>query len=196
MVKSASIAVCALALLFGSASSASAWGRWGGWGWGGWGYPYHGWGYGYYGGWHYPYYAGYYPYWGGYGGYWGYPYYYSYAPVYSYPAYSYAQSGSYTQSNVSPASYQSTSLYTPQDNSRAYLNVQVPSPDAKVWIEGQEMNQRGTRRVFHSPSLDPGYRYSYSVRAHWRENGEEKNQTKTVRVEPGKTADVSFTSQQ
>jgi uncharacterized protein (TIGR03000 family) len=76
---------------------------------------------------------------------------------------------------------------------RAFLNVRVPSRDAEVWIEGEKTREMGTRREFMSPVLDPEKRYSYEIKARWREDGREVTRTKTVSVRPNAPTLVDFT---
>jgi uncharacterized protein (TIGR03000 family) len=191
-------AFAAVGLLFATARPAQAW--WWGWhhgGWGGgwgWGYPGWGWGYGYggypytgWGYWGYPYYAGYY-----------YPYYYPYSYGYYSPyAYSYAATPTYAYAPAtSPATSTQTQAfyYAPVSNDRALLTVEVPTSSAEVWIEGQRMTQGGTVRAFQSPPLENGPRYHYTIRAKWEANGRTHDQTRTVRIEPGRQTTVDFGS--
>jgi uncharacterized protein (TIGR03000 family) len=181
--------VSGVGLFLASASPAHAWG--GRWGYGYWGGPYYGWtwGYpyaGYYGYGYSPY--SYYPYsWWGYGGS-------PYATLYQ-PSYYYPSLATYAYGPAYPATVQTTSYYPPSapDNS-VYLTVEVPSPAAQVWIEGQQMRQDGTVRTFESPPLEPGYAYTYTLRARWQGNGGTRDQTQTVRVRAGRNAVVRFGS--
>jgi uncharacterized protein (TIGR03000 family) len=172
-------------LLLMTAGPAEAWGRWGG---------YHGyWGYGG------PYYGSYYGWgWGGgpyYGWGWGYPYAYSYYspsyyPSYYYPSSYWSSSPAYGSTYSAPVQ---AAYYSPISNDRADVTVRLPSPDARVWIEGREMSQGGTVRLFESPSLAPGD-YSYTIRARWQQDGRMQDQTQTVRVRPGHGTTVNFGS--
>jgi len=174
---------------------------------------YHG---GYYGGYNRGYYGGLgllgfgssYPYggWGGLYSAYSYPSYryaysspstyssYSY-PSYSYytPSYSYAAQPSTYAYQGTPASYQS--FYPPesaaQDND-VHVRVAVPSPDAEVWFEGVPTQQKGTMREFESPPLTPGQNYTYHVRARWMENGQPRDQTRSIVVQAGQHVNVDF----
>jgi len=186
-------------------------GRGGGWGGGGrgyagWGRGYGGWGRGYYGGgWGYGGlgvlglgYGG----WGGYPGYgyggWGYggsyysPYYttpsYYSTPIYP-DAYAAAPGGTYDSFYPSAATTQQ-----PVDNSRAMVRVRVPG-NAQVLINDTP-TQTGPDRTFVSPPLDPNQSYSYTVTAQWMENGQQRRDSRTVRVVPGQTAEVNFMTAQ
>jgi uncharacterized protein (TIGR03000 family) len=170
----------------------------GNYGYGNWGYGNYGYGYGLgrYG----------YPYYGTTWGYspsvsvWGYnprPYGYfsssSYSPSYSYyPSYStpsYSYSGPTYAYNTPTISSQS--FYPPTTAAPAYVQVRVAA-DAEVWFDGSATQQRGAVRDFVSPALDPSRSYSYQVRARWMENGEARDETRTVSVQGGQTAYVDF----
>lgn len=155
---------------------------WGHNGYGGYGYR-HGFYGGFYGG--FPWYwgwGGYYPYYGG--GY--YPYYdsgyNSYYPDYSDSGYNYAPDYSY-----SAPSYPSTpvgdvntttSPETPPQQPSAIadnavlIGVRVPE-NAEIWIDGAKTAQTGRFREFVTPSLEPGQKFNYDIKARWTENGQE-----------------------
>ncbi len=172
---------------------------------------YHG---GYYGGYHSGYYGhnnwyGHNGYRGGYGYYpgfvygWGgysYPYYSSY---YSYPSYNYYSSdwnnypyyysdGTYTAA-PQMSGYQSfyPSDTTQRNPNMAYIRVRVPA-DAEVFFDGQRVQQSGTDRLFVSPQLERGYKYTYEVKARWTQNGQQVERTRTVSVRPGEETTVDF----
>ena len=50
------------------------------------------------------------------------------------------------------------------------------------------------RSAFTTPPLEPGYSYSYTIRARWTENGRPVQQSRTVPVKAGGTTRVDFTS--
>jgi uncharacterized protein (TIGR03000 family) len=168
---------------------------------------------GYYG------YGGYYsyPYYGGYnsylynGSYNSYPFY-SYSGPYNpysvtedtgYNGSSAEATSSYSSGNASvtpPASsYQSyyppttaTSDTAPvQSDNIARVTVRVPE-DAEIWFEGSKTTSTGAVREYRSPSLTPGNRYTYEVRARWTENGREVTQTQNVAVTAGARVTVNF----
>jgi uncharacterized protein (TIGR03000 family) len=197
-------------LLFPAESQAQRRGGWGG-GWGrgvgvgvgpggvsvGVGNGFYGPGYGYgYGG--YPY---------GYGGYgYGYGYPYSYGFGRSYYGYSSPYYYGSTYDTYTTPSYASApptyapdyqSFYPPQGTAAmagtsAMLLVQVPDPNAQVFLEGQQMNQQGTTRQFSSPPLQANREYTYTVKARWMENGQQREQTQEVDVRAGQQATVRF----
>jgi len=206
----AAAAAGTLAVLLVSADSASAqrFGRWGG-GWGGWG---NGVGNGYYGGygtglgnWGYNGYG-----WGGAGfypntnyGYGLYPGNYSggFVPSYgygrSYLAPGYVSSGTMLPGNTTSMYYQPGAQFgaAATDPNAATIDVRVPA-DAQVWFDGDPTNQRGSDRVFTSPSLNPGKAYHYEVKARWTENGRPVERTKRVEVRAGQRTTVDFNQDQ
>jgi uncharacterized protein (TIGR03000 family) len=69
--------------------------------------------------------------------------------------------------------------------------VRVPNPDAQIWFDDHRTQQGGTQRTFESPPLQPGT-YTYQVRAKWRQDGKDMNQTRTVTVRPGQEVRIDF----
>jgi uncharacterized protein (TIGR03000 family) len=134
------------------------------------GTPFGWYGYGGYGAWpHYGY--GNYGYGYGYGGY-GYPRYYDRG--YYYEPY-YSESAPEVTDDV------------------VTIDVFVPDPNARVWVQGRETSAQGTERQYVSPPLERGYNYTYTVRARWREDGETREAERLVPVRPGRSATVDFT---
>jgi uncharacterized protein (TIGR03000 family) len=70
------------------------------------------------------------------------------------------------------------------DSHRALIELRVPR-SAELWFQGQEFPGTGSVRMFVSPVLEPGEKYSYSVRARWSENGKTKEETRKVPVHAG-----------
>ncbi len=188
-------------------------GHWGGGGWGGsswdgghwdggrnsfyfnYGYPYglsFGYGRGYY-----PYYGyyGYSPWWGN--SWWGNSDYYSY-PSYGYdygyqyaPSYDMYQSPGYSYESAYPPDYSSGMMSDMA--TRVAATIRLPSPNATLWIEGQQMSSQGQTRRFVSPALDPNERYTYTFRAEWTDpNGKKVDQTRSLKVYPGDRITVDF----
>jgi uncharacterized protein (TIGR03000 family) len=58
---------------------------------------------------------------------------------------------------------------------------------APLWLQGEPTKQRGAERTFESPTLLRGFRYSYSARVEWFEDGKWVSQTVEVPVWAGKT---------
>ena len=125
-----------------------------------------------------------------------------------YPGYGYSDSypgsyGTYPDVGSSPASdsgyYGSYGDLTPSypdsdpsepDNS-ASVTVNVPA-GARVWFDDKVTTSTGPVRQFDSPPLQPGSRYSYDIRARWRENGHDVIQTQRVKVTAGAHVSVRF----
>jgi len=114
---------------------------------------------------------------------WGYSPSYSYYPSYSTPTYDYTYNP--------PISSQS--FYPPTAPQMAPATVQVRvAPNAEIWFDGSATQQRGPVRDFVTPPLDPSRSFSYQVRARWTENGQPRDETRTVSVQAGQTAVVDF----
>jgi uncharacterized protein (TIGR03000 family) len=165
-------------------------------------------GWGHYGGWYgRGYYGGFYPGWYGLG---DYPYYgygygdYGYYPygVSTYP--SYGPTDSYYDVDASPVpptpgtapqygSYAPPAVdnAAPTVGNAAHVTVRVPA-DAQLWFQNTLTRQQGTVREFQSPQLAPGKDYVYDVRARWRENGRDIDQTRHVEVHAGSQLTVDF----
>jgi uncharacterized protein (TIGR03000 family) len=128
---------------------------------------------------------------GGFGGYGAFgfysPYFYGAYPGYynNYSYSAYPPSYDYVTPLVPPAP-----RVQPIDPTVAQIDVVLPRPDAKVWVDG---NLSGAFRSFASPSLEPGYSYSYRVTASWTDNGREVRVERSVPVSPGRLATVDFT---
>lgn len=75
---------------------------------------------------------------------------------------------------------------TPAVSSASALLIARLPENALLWVEGRLTRLRGPVRYFQSPSLVPGERYSYQVRAVWVENGRWVSQTLKVPVQAGK----------
>ena len=71
------------------------------------------------------------------------------------------------------------------------VTVNVPA-GTQLWFDGKATTTTGSVRLFDSPPLTPGSRYSYEVRARWSENGHEVTQTQQVVVSAGAHVDVKF----
>jgi len=166
----------------------------GGYGYGGYGHGgyYHGgYGHGYYGHYGYGYYPGIYGYgWGG--GYYPYsysPYYYSapvYTGIYSVPAYTDVDVTPPVVTNnplpeepngIAPTSYTSANA--------ALVEIRVPA-NADVWFEGDKTQQKGVDRLFTSPPLESGRKYTYDVKARWMDHGKPVEVQRHISVQAGR----------
>ncbi len=78
----------------------------------------------------------------------------------------------------------------PQD-ACAHLIVQVPA-GAEVWVDGSKTQQTGPSRDFVSPPLAAGRGFSYEVRARWKGEKGDVEQTRQVPVHAGERVNVDF----
>jgi uncharacterized protein (TIGR03000 family) len=80
-----------------------------------------------------------------------------------------------------------------QDERRATVIIRVHAK-ATLTANDQPTRQKGERRTFVSPPLEPGKKYTYTFVAEWmpRNNYETYKVTRKVTVEPGKTAEVDM----
>jgi uncharacterized protein (TIGR03000 family) len=76
----------------------------------------------------------------------------------------------------------------------AGFTVRLPDPNAEVWFDSYQTQQRGTVRQYVSGRLEPEKTYTYRVRARWMENGRPVEQTRSVDVRAGQQVTVDFTS--
>jgi len=76
-------------------------------------------------------------------------------------------------------------------NNSSMIRVRVPDPNAKVTIDGQPTGQNGMVRTFQTPPLEPGYQYSYEVRAEIPGQGVQR---RSVMFGAGQNVDVDFTN--
>jgi uncharacterized protein (TIGR03000 family) len=122
----------------------------------------------------------------------GVPYYgagYGYAPNYynGPPSYAVDPGVNYAQPQSSP--YYGNPAMAQQT---ANMTVLLPAPNAQVWFDNTPTSQQGVERVFHSPSLAPNQNFTYTIRAHWMENGQPVDQERQVVVQAGKNVTVNF----
>ena len=73
----------------------------------------------------------------------------------------------------------------------ATIVVHLPQ-GANLTIDGQATQSRAATRVFHSPPLEPGKTYSYTLRAEANRDGHFVNTKKTVDVRAGERSEVTF----
>jgi len=72
------------------------------------------------------------------------------------------------------------------------VTVVVPTATAEVWFENTLTTQQGTQRLFHSPALEPGQNYTYTIKARWMENGKAIERDRQVNVQAGQSIIVNF----
>lgn len=71
------------------------------------------------------------------------------------------------------------------------ITVRVPY-EAKIFVNGHEMNGRGYIRRFSSEPLVDGKIYKYEVRAEIVQNGEKISKTELVQLQPGKLTNIDM----
>jgi uncharacterized protein (TIGR03000 family) len=71
------------------------------------------------------------------------------------------------------------------------LAVEVPE-DAKIFVNGQTTKSAGERREYVSRNLEPGFTYTYEVRAEAIRDGQTVVETKKVDLKAGQTARLAF----
>jgi len=71
------------------------------------------------------------------------------------------------------------------------LTVNVPQ-DARVYVNGMLTTTPGTDRRYVSRGLAKGYEYTYEVRAVVHRGGKELSDTRVVRVDAGRSANLAF----
>jgi uncharacterized protein (TIGR03000 family) len=71
------------------------------------------------------------------------------------------------------------------------IELRVPA-DAEVWLDGVRTWQAGESRLFVSPPLTSGKKYSYEVRVTWKEGDQEKVEKRDLGVRAGDRLSESF----
>jgi uncharacterized protein (TIGR03000 family) len=77
---------------------------------------------------------------------------------------------------------------------KAILVVRLPA-DATLTVDDAPTRQTGTERLFQSPSLRAGKKYTYTLKATWKENGRNQSVIRKVGVEPGQRTIVDLTKE-
>ncbi len=83
-------------------------------------------------------------------------------------------------------------LNLPAPSSQAQLVLNVPDPNAQVWIQGVQIQGNGRQRIYASPPLESGFDYTYEIRVRWRQNEQTNDQTRSVPIRAGQQAVVDF----
>lgn len=73
----------------------------------------------------------------------------------------------------------------------ATIIVHVPA-DASLTIDGQPTQSRSSTRIFHSPPLEQGKTYTYTLRAEINRNGQPTNTQTTIDVRAGRRSEVTL----
>ena len=92
-------------------------------------------------------------------------------------------------SGIRPVSNSLTSTASP-----GRIRISVPTEDAKVWVEGQLMSSTGKVRKFVSPPLSQGIVYEYDIEVRWTQQGQTRNQTRSVTIRSGDLLSVNLGS--
>jgi uncharacterized protein (TIGR03000 family) len=71
------------------------------------------------------------------------------------------------------------------------LAVNVPD-DAKIYVNGQATSSTGASRQYISRDLQPGFNYTYEVRAEVTRDGRTVEQVKKIDLRAGETANLAF----
>jgi uncharacterized protein (TIGR03000 family) len=79
-----------------------------------------------------------------------------------------------------------------EKGSASTIRVLLPTPEAKVWFDGVLTKATGKDRIFRSPALDAGKRYTYRVVAAWAEKGREVNHETKITFRAGEDVRVDF----
>ncbi|MER3416596.1 MAG: hypothetical protein C4297_10340 [Gemmataceae bacterium] len=87
--------------------------------------------------------------------------------------------------------YRGSTDYAPSTEAR--IRVLLPVEDALVFFEGVQTQQQGKERLFVSPPLEPGRKFTYSIKAQWKEGDKPVEREKQIEVEAGMVVIVDFT---
>jgi uncharacterized protein (TIGR03000 family) len=143
---------------------------------------------------------------GYYGGYYGLGlglgYFGSYLPGYSYGGLPYATDFGYSGDPRYSFYPDATSQYNYPANVTSQLKnpndagfiVRVPDPNAEVWFENYQTQQRGIVRQYESEPLAANYTYTFTVRARWNQNGQSMDQTRQINAQAGQNLVVDFST--
>src|SRR5262245_60010354 len=75
----------------------------------------------------------------------------------------------------------------------AHLRVLLPEEDAELLVDCHVTKQTGTSRLFHSPPLEPGRTFTYTLTATWEPNNYTKiTRTRKVAVQAGREVEVDL----
>ncbi|HEX3315173.1 MAG TPA: TIGR03000 domain-containing protein [Gemmataceae bacterium] len=91
---------------------------------------------------------------------------------------------------VAPPEAAPAAVNVPADE--AYVRVLVPDANAEVLLEGKATDVLGRDRLFSSPKLDPGSKYTYTVTASWLDQGHLVRQTREVALTAGQVSIADF----
>ena len=110
----------------------------------------------------------------------------------SYPYYATSPLLSSEAATSTPISSTSTlNPSTPSQSLPVHITVRLPD-NADLWVNGTKMTPTGAVREFVTPSLTPGQKYSYEIRARWTDNDRTTDREQTVVFAPGDNLEVLF----
>ena len=81
----------------------------------------------------------------------------------------------------------------PANEAPVKLKVIVPDPMATLTVDGTPTKQTGKERLFESPPLPIGKKYTYTIKITWMAKDKERSETRKVRVQGGIDKTVDFT---
>ncbi len=82
---------------------------------------------------------------------------------------------------------------TPPANPDCFrITVRVPDESAELWVEKKATQARGKERIFDSPPLKAGETYRYELIANWKEDGQQRAESRVVTAKPGQSVVVDF----
>ena len=90
-----------------------------------------------------------------------------------------------------PAPGEAPAKETSLRNVDGMMAVEVPA-DARIFVNGQETSSTGEIRQYISRNLQPGYNYTYEVRAEIVRDGKKVEEVKTIDLKAGEVAKVAF----
>jgi uncharacterized protein (TIGR03000 family) len=134
-----------------------------------------------------------------YGGGYGYGSYYSTPSYYSEPYYS--SEPYYVEPPVVANQYEPPTVVVPgaeeaaepPASSETKIQIMVPDPSARVWVDGLSMSSTGPSRVIGFPDEQPGTVYAHKLVATWMRDGRQVKEEREVKIVGGKTTTVDFT---
>lgn len=78
-----------------------------------------------------------------------------------------------------------------EDTAMAHITIELPK-NAKLYVQGQQMDIDSTKQEFVTPALERNTRYSYTMKVEADLDGEMISETKKVGVQAGQALNVNF----
>ena len=79
------------------------------------------------------------------------------------------------------------------NSKQARVEVILPEANDELLIQDQKINSTGIRRFFISPDLEPGKKFTYTLKMHHNVGGKVENESRTIDVQAGSIMTVDFT---